>query len=134
MREDFYVNKSKAHQKLVSELKNNIRSCNIPIEKQKEDTQTILNDNKSYLTSTIVPVISTIALLASVITTVISSMFNTYFALFFVAVFYICAVICMNSALKYKRKQNAYLKLKLKCIDEIMIETEKKKHFPQIVS
>jgi hypothetical protein len=94
-----------------------------------EETEKQLEKNSKYFSSTVVPTVSIISILASFITTIVTNLFKNEVTLLFLFTFYIVSIGLMSIALRYNDYEKAYLKLKLKCIEEL----EELKKFPEII-
>ena len=124
MQLDFCDNYGKRYKKIAHQLKNNMSNCNKSLITQKEETEEQLKNNSNYLSSTIVPIISIISILASLITSIVSNIFRNEIATLILSFFYIICLGLTSIALRYKDYEKKYLLLKLKCIEELE-ESEK---------
>lgn len=123
---DFNTAKSKRYKNFISELKKDIRSCDRSLEIQKQDAENIIQENKEYAPSLTGIVVTVVTMITSFLISVFSlktfENINPIGAIIVLVVFQFIALKLLNSALKYKRRETAYYKIKLQCINELMEE------------
>lgn len=133
--DDFHPAQGRRYRKFISTLKSDILNCEKSLEMQKEEAETIIQENKNYVSSTIVTAISVIGMVTTCLTSILSLKIfgetNAVWVVLILFAFHIVTLKLMHSSLKYKSSQTSYYKTKLKCINELIDEEKSEK--PKII-
>lgn len=132
---DFNRDKSKYYRKFIADLKEDILLCGKSLETQKCDAENIIQENKDYAPSATGMVMSVVVMVTGFLISVFSlKMFETINpipSILVLVVFQLIALIMLNLALQYKRRETSYYKIKLQCINELIDEQKSDK--PKII-